>query len=198
MAVQSLQDLYMNKLQLIYDAELQALEAYPQLVAHIQHPPLRQAVETHVEQTREQVQRLEQLFATAGLQGGQRGQCLSMRALLQEAQQMLGRIDDPSTRDAFLIGAAQAVEHHEIASYGTARTWAQQLGREQDAQLLESILNQEKQTDEQLTQIAERMVNRDAARSDREVSRGAQAESVSGGARAGGGVGRDVGSEGRM
>src|SRR5215204_3806113 len=82
MAVQSLQDLYMNKLQLIYDAELQALDAYPQLVAHIEHSPLRQAVETHVEQTREQVQKLEQLFASAGLQGGQRGQCLSMRALL--------------------------------------------------------------------------------------------------------------------
>ena len=176
MAAQSLQDLYMSKLQLIYDAEHQALEAYPLLLPQVQHQQLRQAMETHVQQTRDQVRKLEQLFASAGLRGGQRQQCASMRALIQETQQMLGQIQDPATRDAFLIGASQAVEHHEIASYGTARTWAQQLGRDQDARILEGILAEEKQADELLTQVAEGLVNRDAARGDREVARGAQSD----------------------
>ena len=199
MAIQSLQDLYLQKLQLIYDAELQALEAYPQLLSQVHHAQLRQSIETHVQQTRDQVRQLEQLFASAGPQGGQRGQCVSMRALIQEAQQMLGQTQDPSTRDAFLIAAAQAVEHHEIASYGTVRTWAQQLGRQQDAQVLARILDQEKQTDELLSRVAEGLVNRDAARGEREVSRGAT-EDV--GVRSGGTGGasrpREVGPEGRV
>jgi ferritin-like metal-binding protein YciE len=199
MPTNSLQDLYLTKLQLIYDAELQALESYPKLVETIQHTELKQAFQTHMDQTRDQVQQLEQLFASNGLQGGQRGQCVSMRALIQEAQQMLPQIQDAATRDAFLIGAAQAMEHLEISSYGTARTWAQQLGRDQDAQVLERILQQEEQTDKLLTRIAEGLVNRDAARGDREVSRGAESEmgSSSGfGGTSGGSL--DVGSESRM
>ena len=80
------------------------------------------------------------------------------------AQQMVGQIQDADARDAFVIGAAQAVEHHEIAAYGTARAWAEQLGRNDDANVLDDILNQEKQTDTMLTQLAERQVNQQAAR----------------------------------
>ena len=163
MPVDSLQDLYQQKLQMILDAEQQGLQAYPQMLEMVQHQELRQAMQTHMQQTQQQVQQLQQLTQQGGqsMQGGQR--CVSMQALIQEAQQMVGQIQDPDTRDAFLIGAAQAIEHHEIAAYGTARAWARELGRQQDVQVLEQILDQEKQTDALLTQLAERRVNQEAA-----------------------------------
>jgi ferritin-like metal-binding protein YciE len=172
----SLKELYQAKLQMIYDAEQQGLQAYPQLLREIQNDELRQAVQTHVQQTQQQVQQLEQLFQQDGGGTAQRRPCPSMTALIQEAQQMQQEIQDPATREAFLISAAQAMEHHEIADYGTARTWAEQLGRGDEARVLQQILEQEEQTDKLLSQIAERMVNRDAARRDREVPMGAQSE----------------------
>ena len=162
MPIGSLQDLYMNKLQMIYDAEQQGLAAMPQLAQQLSNPELQQAFETHRLQTEEQVRRLEQLIQSAG-QGAQRVECTSMRALIQEAQQMVSQIQDPSTRDAYLLAAEQAVEHHEMAAYGTARTWAQQLGREEDANLLQQTLQEEEQSDQLLSDIAERMVNQEAA-----------------------------------
>ena len=163
MPIGSLQDLYMNKLQMIYDAEQQGLEQMPQLAQQLSNPELQQAFETHRVQTQEQVRRLEQLFQREG-QAPQRVECTSMRALIQEAQQMVGQIQDPSTRDAFLICAEQAIEHHEMAAYGTARTWAQQLGREEDANLLQQTLQEEEQSDQLLSDMAERMINQQAAR----------------------------------
>lgn len=173
MQINSLQDLYQNKLQLILDAEQQGLQAYPQLLQEVQNDQLRQAVQMHMQQTQQQVEQLQQLFQQSG-QDAQGQTCTSMQALIKEAQQMLGQIQDPDTRDAFLIGAAQAMEHHEIAAYGTARAWAEQLGRQQDVEVLDRILSQEKQTDEQLTQLAEGRVNKEAAQSDREVPMNAQ------------------------
>jgi ferritin-like metal-binding protein YciE len=163
MPVNSLQDLYQQKLQMILDAEQQGLQAYPQMLGMVQHQELRQAMQTHMQQTQQQVQQLQQLAQQGGqsMQGGQ--PCVSMQALIQEAQQVLGQIQDPDTRDAFLICSAQAIEHHEIAAYGTARAWARELGRDQDVQVLEQILDQEKQTDALLTQLAERRVNQEAA-----------------------------------
>ena len=162
MPVDSLQDLYQQKLTMILDAEQQGLQAYPQMLGMVQHDELRQSLQTHMQQTQQQVEQLQGLMQQGGQsQQGQR--CVSMQALIQEAQQMVGQIQDPDTRDAFLIGAAQAMEHHEIAAYGTARAWARQLGREQDVQVLEQILDQEKQTDALLTRLAERRVNQEAA-----------------------------------
>jgi ferritin-like metal-binding protein YciE len=192
----SLQDLYQAKLQMIYDAEQQGLQAYPQLLQQIQHDELRQAVQTHMQQTQQQVQQLEQLFQQSGQGGAQRRPCPSMTALIQEAQQMMQQIQDPATREAFLIGAAQAMEHHEIAAYGTARAWAEQLGRDQDVQVLQRILEQEEQTDKLLSQVAERMVNREAAQGDREVPMNAQSDM--GGSRSMGGsqgMGGSAGSD---
>jgi len=163
MPVNSLQDLYLNKLQLIYDAEQQAIETMPRITQMVQNQEVRQAFETHQQQTQQQVQRLEQIFQRAGQQP-RRVECTSMRALIQEAQQMSQQIQDPDTLDAFLIGAEQAIEHHEIAAYGTARTWAQQLGMNEDADLLQQTLEEEKQADQMLTQIAESRVNQQAAR----------------------------------
>ena len=172
MPVNSLDDLYRQKLQLILDAEQQALQAYPQVMQMAQHDELRRALQTHMDQTRQQVEQLQPLVQQGG-QSGQQQTCTSMQALIQEAQQMVGQIQDPDTRDAFLIGAAQAMEHHEIAAYGTARAWAQEIGRDQDVEVLDRILDQEKHTDMLLTQLAERRVNREASegamQGDREV-----------------------------
>ena len=169
MPANSLQDLYQNKLQLILDAEQQALQAYPQIMEAAQHQELRQSLQRHMQQTQQQVEQLQPLTmqGNGGAQGEQR--CQSMTALIDEARQMLGQIQDADTRDAFIIGAAQAMEHHEIASYGTAKAWAQELGRDEDVQVLDRILSQEKETDQLLTQLAERQVNEQAAQSDREV-----------------------------
>ena len=166
MPITSLQDLYLNKLQLTHDAERQILQALPQLAQAVQSSELRQGLEAHQRQTEEQVRRLEQIFQREG-QRPQSVQCASMRALIQEGQQLLQQVQDPDTRDALIIAAAQAVEHHEIAAYGTARTWARQLGRDEDAELLQQTLQEEEQTDKQLTQIAERMVNPAAAQGQR-------------------------------
>ena len=165
MPVNSLQDLFLTKLQMIYDAEQQGLEAMPLLAQRVSNPEVRQAFETHHAQTEQQVQRLEQLFQLEG-QRPQRAECISMRALIQEAQQQTQQIQDPDTLDAFLIGAEQAVEHHEIAAYGTARSWAQQLGRTEAAELLEQTLQEEEMTDQLLSDIAERLVNEEAAQGD--------------------------------
>jgi ferritin-like metal-binding protein YciE len=162
MPVDSLQDLYRQKLQMILDAEQQGLQAYPPMLEMVQHQELRQAMQTHMEQTQQQVEQLQRL--QPGGQSMQEGQrCISMQALIQEAQQMLGQVQDPDTRDALLICSAQAIEHHEIAAYGTARAWARELGLDQDVRVLEQILDQEKQTDALLTQLAERRVNQEAA-----------------------------------
>lgn len=175
MQINSLQDLYQTKLQLIYDAEEQALQAYPQLLQLVQNDQLRQALQQHMQVTQQQVQMLQQLFQAGGA-SAQQQRCQSMQALIQEGQQMAGQIQDPDTRDAFLIGAAQAMEHHEIAAYGTARAWAEELGLDDAVGVLETILDQEKQADDLLTQVAERRVNENAAQSDREVPLNAQSE----------------------
>ncbi len=120
MSVNSLDDLYRQKLQLILDAEQQALQAYPQVMQMAQHDELRRALQTHMDQTRQQVEQLQPLMQQLG---GQQQTCMSMQALIQEAQQMVGQIQDPDTRDAFLIGAAQAMATGTQRSQGgTQRT----------------------------------------------------------------------------
>lgn len=161
MALNSMQDLAVFKLQAIYDAEQQALKAYPQIVAAVTSPELKQALQQHMQQTQQQVKRLEQVFQQMGqTPGGQ--PCVSMQGLIQEGQQLIQQGGAPEVLDAAIIGAAQAIEHHEIAAYGTARTMAQQLGLTEVAQLLEQTLDEEKQTDAQLTQLAEQNVNQKA------------------------------------
>ena len=158
MPLNSMQDLVVYKLQAIYDAEQQALQAYPQIVQAVASPELQQGLQQHVDQTQQQVQRLDRIFQHLGQQPG--GQpCVSMQGLIQEAQQLIQQGGAPDVVDAAIIGAAQAIEHHEIAAYGTARTLAQQLGLQEAAQLLEQTLDEEKQTDARLTQLAEQRVN---------------------------------------
>ncbi len=161
MALNSMQDLVVYKLQAIYDAEQQALQAYPQIMDAVGSPELKHGLQQHMTQTQQQVQRLDQIFQQLGVQPG--GQpCTSMQGLIQEAQQLIQQGGAPDVLDAAIIGAAQAIEHHEIAAYGTARTLAQQLGMQDAAQLLEQTLEEEKQTDARLTQLAEQSVNQKA------------------------------------
>lgn len=166
MALNSMQDLSTYKLKAIYDAENQALQAYPQIVQAASSPQLKQALQQHMQQTERQVQRLEQIFQQMGERPS--GQpCVAMQGLIQEAQETLQQVGTPELRDAAIIGAAQAMEHHEIAAYGTARTMAMQLGMTQAAQLLEQTLEEEKQTDEKLTMLAEQSVNMKAQQASR-------------------------------
>jgi ferritin-like metal-binding protein YciE len=186
MPATSLNDLYLQKLQLLLDAEQQGLRAMPQLAERVQSPQLREALETHRRQTEQQVERLQRMVGSRG-QGPENtpaNGCISMRALIEEAQTILPNIQDADTIDAFIIGAQQAVEHHEIAAYGTARTWAQTLGFDEDADLLQQTLDEEGEADELLTQIAEQSVNQEASQgSDREVGieRGGQGDRAAGG-----------------
>jgi ferritin-like metal-binding protein YciE len=160
--INSLDQLYVQKLQMIYDAERQTLEAFPRLTQMVQNDDLRTGMEAHRQQTEDQARQVEQLVrARDGQTQGMT--CLSMRALIQEAEQTLPSIQDPDTRDAFIIAAQQAVEHHEMAAYGTARTWAQELGYDDDAAMLQSILDQEGSTDKLLSDVAERRVNPQAS-----------------------------------
>lgn len=161
MPLNSMQDLMIHKLQDIYDAETQALKAYPQVVQAVSSQQLKQALQTHQQETEGQVQRLEQIFQQLGAQpGGQT--CKGMQGLIQESQQIIKEGGSPEVMDAAIIGAAQAMEHYEIAGYGTARTLAQQAGMNDVAQLLEQTLQEEKQTDERLTALAESNVNQKA------------------------------------
>jgi ferritin-like metal-binding protein YciE len=162
MAITSLQALYQQKLQMIYDAEQQALQAFPRVIQMVGNDDLRAGLEKHRRQTEEQARRLDELLRRRG-ESAQRTESASMRALLRETEQLLAMIQDEDTRDAFILAAQQAVEHHEIAAYGTARTWARQSGFTEDARLLEEILEQEKDADQQLSDVAERVVNREAA-----------------------------------
>ena len=161
MPFNSMQDLSTYKLQAIYDAENQALQAYPQIMNAASSPQLKQALQRHMLQTEQQVQRLEQIFEQMGQKPT--GQpCVAMQGLIQESQELLKQGGTPEVIDAAIIGAAQAMEHHEIAAYGTAQTMAQQLGMTEAAQLLGQTLEEEKQTDVLLTQLAEQSVNKKA------------------------------------
>lgn len=178
MAFNSLQDLYQHKLQIMADAEQQELQALPKLMQNVRSEQLRQALQAHLQQTQQQAQQIQQLAQQGAHadQGSHSHECKSMHALIQEAQQTIPQIQDADARDAFIIAAAQAVEHEEIAAYGTLHAWAQELGRQQDAQVLEQILNQEKYADQQLTQTAESRVNQQARQGDRQVPLSSRSE----------------------
>lgn len=157
MQMQDLRDLYVQKLQSIYDAEQQGLQAMGQMSQVVQNPQLKQGMEAHLQQTQRQVQRLEQLFQQMGQQpGGETNR--AVQGLIAEGQKYMQGDMAPEVRDAALIAAQQAMEHYEMAGYGTARTYAQLLGEDQAAQMLEQTLEEEKMADEQLTQIA-RQIN---------------------------------------
>ena len=143
-------------------------------------PMLKNAFNEHLEQTRTQVQRLEQIFRSAG-KDADREACDGIKGLLKEGEEMIHAKGDDDTRDAGLIAAAQRVEHYEIAAYGTAIAHARLLGLDQVVELLEETLGEEKAADEKLTEVAETVVNADAASADEESEEGEMVGAASGG-----------------
>ncbi len=157
----SLRDLYVHQLEDLYDAEKRLVAALGKMAQTAQADDLRQALTEHQRQTEGHVGRLEQIFQMMGRRP-ERETCQAMKGLIGEGEEMIEARGDTHVRDAALIGAAQRVEHYEIAAYGTARSHARTLGFNDQAQLLQQTLEEEGETDKRLTSIAETHVNREA------------------------------------
>jgi ferritin-like metal-binding protein YciE len=156
--MKSLQDLFVDQLKDVYNAENQLVKALPKVAKTASNPQLKKAVEEHLEQTKGHVERLEQVFQDIDAKA--RGKtCQAMEGLIEEAKELMAEKPEAAVLDAGLIAGAQKVEHYEIACYGTLRKWAQQLGFDHAARLLEQTLEEEKAADRKLTEIAERAVN---------------------------------------
>jgi ferritin-like metal-binding protein YciE len=152
----TLRETFLEELGDIYDAEKQLLKALPKMAQAAQHEDLRHSFEEHLEQTEAQVERIEQVFEVVGEEPKSKG-CKAMEGLVKEADELIKE----SQGDAALICAAQKVEHYEIASYGSLQSWARLLGEEEAGDLLEETLDEERDTDERLTELAETVINVD-------------------------------------
>ncbi|MDR9851743.1 YciE/YciF ferroxidase family protein [Herbaspirillum huttiense] len=153
MTAKTLQDLFIHSLSDVYSAEKQLTRALPKLARAATNPELRAAFETHLEETRGQIERIDQLVEGANLKL-KRIKCVAMEGLVEEGQEQIEEIANGPVLDAALIGAAQKVEHYEIASYGTLCALAKQLGLKDAAKLLHDTLEEEKATDQKLSVLA--------------------------------------------
>jgi len=163
MNVDDFRQMYATELQELRSVEAQLVEALSKMADKANHPALKQGIQTHLQETRTQLDRLDGLLRSHGAAAGEhRDQ--SMQTIIGEAEKWAGMVSDPDLRDAGLIASAQRVEHYEIAVYGTLATWAKQLGLAEDQATLHAILEEEKRTDEKLTELAKRVVNPDATR----------------------------------
>jgi ferritin-like metal-binding protein YciE len=166
MKIKSLEDLFVHELKDLYSAEKQLVSALPKMASKSSHAELRAAFEEHLEVTRGHVQRIEKIFEQ--LDNSPRGEkCDGMEGLVEEAEGVMEDTEDDDVLDAALIAAAQKVEHYEISSYGTARTYAEMLGQDGAARLLQQTLDEEKEADAKLNELAKGMVNWDAMKSQR-------------------------------
>lgn len=158
MAVDTLEKLLVEELRDLYDAEHQIARALKRMAKAAASPELKAAFEAHMEQTQGQIERLAEVFGLLD-QKPRKKKCEAMQGLIAEAEQLLEEDADAMVRDAGLIAAAQRVEHYEMAGYGTVRTWAHSLGHAEAAELLQQTLDEESQTNQLLTRIAESVVN---------------------------------------
>jgi ferritin-like metal-binding protein YciE len=184
--LESLDALLQEELKDLYDAEKQLTKALPKMAKKAAAPELKGAFQEHLRQTEEQLERLERAFEELGMPA--RGKkCVGMQNLIKEGEDIIGEAKNAATRDAVMIAGAQKIEHYEIASYGTARTWASLLGNDEVASLLQETLTEEKEADELLTKIAEGDVNQSAAKGNGQAWMGAvrrrQIKNASGAAR---------------
>jgi ferritin-like metal-binding protein YciE len=153
MAAENLHELFVDELRDIYDAEKQLTKALPKMAKAAESPDLRAGFEEHLEITRMQVNRCEEIFKSLGMAA--RGKpCEGMKGLIEEGQEKMEELETGPTLDAALIASAQKVEHYEIASYGTLATFAEILGLQDAKDLLGQTLDEEKEADEKLTQVA--------------------------------------------
>jgi ferritin-like metal-binding protein YciE len=162
MAVKTMEDLFIETTKDIYYAEKHILKALPGMVKKAGSEKLKDALETHRQETEGQIDRLDQVFKLFDV--APRGKkCDAIEGIIAEAKEHMEEIDDQQTLDAGMIGSAQTVEHYEIARYGTLIAWAKQLGRDDAIKLLKENLEEEKKADRLLSEIAESAVNQRAA-----------------------------------
>lgn len=162
MKYETLKDLFLDELRDIYDAEHEIVKALPKMAAAATSPELRNAFAHHLDQTKRHVTRVEQIFEGLG-EKPKAKKCDGVRGIIDEGEDLMGQKGDASVLDAGLIAGAQRVEHYEMAVYGSLRNWASRIGNLQAVPLLEETLNEEKEADQTLTQIAEQSVNRQAS-----------------------------------
>lgn len=165
MANQELKDLYIDELKDLYNAENQLVKALPKLAKASSSDELREGFEEHLEQTKGHVERLEEIFEMLG-ESPKGKKCAGMEGLVEEGSEVMKEDFEGAVMDAALIGAAQRVEHYEIAAYGTARALAETLGESDHVSLLEATLAEEEETNEKLTELAQQ-VNQQALNGDR-------------------------------
>lgn len=162
MKLDSLHDLFIIELQDLYDAEQQITQALPQLLPIVNSPALKEAMQHHLTETEEQITKLETVCQNLGIEPVGK-QCVGMEGILEESVELLQDNPQPSAvLDAALIGALQKVEHYEICGYGSAAAYAKQMGHTDAMDILIEIMNEEKKTDEELTRLAEGMINEQA------------------------------------
>jgi ferritin-like metal-binding protein YciE len=160
--IKKMDDLFVHTLRDIYYAEHQILKALPEMIEKATDAQLKQGFESHLGESKNHVKRVEQVFEMHGVEA--KGvDCPAIDGIIEEAEEIAGEVDDKQVLDAALIAAAQAVEHYEITRYGTLIAWAQQLGRNDSAAVLQKNLDEEKAADKTLTALAEKSINRKAA-----------------------------------
>ncbi|MFD2184237.1 ferritin-like domain-containing protein [Rhodoplanes azumiensis] len=159
--IRTMDDLFVHTLRDVYYAENRIVKALPEMIEKAGDPQLKRAFKAHLGETETHIARLQQVFRMHGLEV--RGvDCPAIDGIIEETDDVVGEVDDPTVLDAALIAAAQAVEHYEITRYGTLIAWARQLGRTDCASVLQTTLDEEKATDLALTAMAEGSVNQKA------------------------------------
>lgn len=159
--METLEALFETTLRDVYFAEKAILKALPKMAKKASSEDLAAAFKSHLEQTEGQVERLEEIFRILG-KAARGKKCPAIEGLVEEADEIIKEAKDDAVRDAGMLSAAQAVEHYEIARYGTLKAWAQKLGRDDVAELLDATLEEEKATDVKLTELAESEINVEA------------------------------------
>jgi len=161
MNLETLKELYLNELRDLYNAENQLIKALPKMAKGASSDELREAFEKHLQQTKGHLRRLEEVFEELG-EKTKGKTCQAMKGLIEEGSEVLKADGDDSVIDAGIIVAAQKVEHYEIAGYGSVRTFAQLLGQDKSAELLQETLDEESEANELLNKLAEDIVNPEA------------------------------------
>jgi ferritin-like metal-binding protein YciE len=156
-----LHELFLEELADVYNAETQITKALPKMAKAAESDELRQAFEEHLQQTEEQISRLDQVFESLG-ETMKRKTCKGMQGLIEEGKEVMEEQKGSAAIDAALIAAAQKVEHYEIATYGTLCAWAEQMGHQEALELLKQNIDEEETTDERLTELAESLANQRA------------------------------------
>lgn len=159
--METMEELFEETLKDVYFAEKAILKALPKMAKKTKAPELKEAFEEHLEQTKGQVERLDQVFQILGKKSSGK-ECPALKGLVEETEELMSDAKSPKVLDAGLIGCAQAVEHYEIARYGTLKAWADEMDMQDIVELLDATLEEEKQTDEKLTQLATNGLNREA------------------------------------